>query len=221
MTERIKSAYVDYQKGMSRKDIASKYGVSYKTVCRWVSRYFTSVTPVIKKPKKKKVGAPPQNRNAVVTGEHETIWADQLSDDEIALFESLNLDPLAQINMDIRLLTIRERRMLSYLQELREKREIKEYNRHYALQDVDTVENMDGKSVIIPESSMRLIEYEESEKILMDKIIRIEEALTRVQDSKIKAITKKHEMISEWSADKKEPVIIIDDIRKVKKGEKA
>jgi uncharacterized protein YjcR len=52
------------------------------------------------------------NRNALKTGEYETIFADVLETDELQLFNSVETEYLRQLDEEIRLTTIRERRML-------------------------------------------------------------------------------------------------------------
>ncbi|TEB06130.1 hypothetical protein Psch_03172 [Pelotomaculum schinkii] len=65
-------------------------------------------------------GAPPANKNALKTGEHEAIWKDMLDEDELDLYEQIETDPLAQIVDTIRLLSLRERRMVQRIQKLKE-----------------------------------------------------------------------------------------------------
>lgn len=71
----------------------------------------------------KSTGAPPEkmkkNKNAVTTGEHEAIWMDTLDKKERVLFDSIRTDPLEQINNGIKLLEIRERRMMLRIQEIK------------------------------------------------------------------------------------------------------
>jgi uncharacterized protein YjcR len=146
-------------------------------------------------------GAPKRNKNAVRTGEHETIWLDQMSAAEREMFQSINTDPLAQIDENIRLLTYRERRMLSYLNELRQQKELVETKSVFAVKDMPAIgEVYDEKSgtsskIQIKKPEKVLVSFEESRKFLMDKIIRIEEALTRVQEKKIKAINAKQNLL--------------------------
>ena len=61
---------------------------------------------------------PPGNKNAVTTGEYETIMWDYLDDDEKELFDSIETDPLYQIDITIRELSIRQRRMMKRIKRL-------------------------------------------------------------------------------------------------------
>ncbi|MFP3393438.1 terminase, partial [Brevibacillus sp. SIMBA_076] len=57
-------------------------------------------------------GAPKGNRNSVRTGEYESIMFDYMDETEKELFEQIETDPLYQIELTIRELSIRERRMM-------------------------------------------------------------------------------------------------------------
>ncbi len=56
--------------------------------------------------------APKGNKNSVRTGEYETIMWDFLNEDERQLFGEIETDPLFQIDLTIRELSLRERRMM-------------------------------------------------------------------------------------------------------------
>lgn len=147
--------------------------------------------------------APPRNTNAVVTGEYQTIWLDMIDDTEKKLLNAIDTDPIAQLDEDIRLLTLRERRMLKNLNDLREQDGILETKKEYGLiktpKIVNLIDEKTGKTERIKteEREMALVGIEENHKLLIDKILRVEEALTRVQTAKTKAIESKHKIISD------------------------
>lgn len=62
MKENWELAYEDYKKGLKRKEIAEKYGVSINTVKSWKSRHWNALEGA---PPKKKKGAPLNNKNAL------------------------------------------------------------------------------------------------------------------------------------------------------------
>ncbi len=62
MKENWELAYEDYKKGLKRKEIAQKYGVSINTVKSWKSRHWNTLEGA---PPKKKKGAPLNNKNAL------------------------------------------------------------------------------------------------------------------------------------------------------------
>lgn len=63
-------------------------------------------------------GGPARNNKTLKIGEHETIWLDVLEDDERGLVGRIQTGPMDQLNDEITLLTIRERRMLQRIQQL-------------------------------------------------------------------------------------------------------
>lgn len=187
-------------------------------------------------------GAPPGNKNAacphrpdgyrrntngVITGEYQTIWLDTMDSDEQALFDAIDTDPLVQINDDIRLLTYRERRMLTYLNDLKVQKELAEQKDVYEMQMqpviTEVYDEMTGKThqEKITQQKKVLVEQTRTTKMLIDKILRVEEALTRVQEKKIRAIESKHRiMAATLPDDKDDEVVIVDDLE-VKKDDES
>lgn len=184
MNENAKLAYEDYKKGMKYKEIAEKHKVSISTVKSWASRYWKQkgCNPKEKVATKKKKGAPignknatgpPGNKNAVTTGEFENIFFDTLEKDELNLIKSIELEKRKLLEQEIQLLTVRERRMLKRIEDLKKSKEV--------VIDTET-HGTQG------DSEVSLVNYESK----LNKIQNIEEALTRVQDKKQKAIDTLH-----------------------------
>lgn len=184
MNENAKLAYEDYKKGMKYKEIAEKHKVSISTVKSWASRYWKQkgCNPKEKVATKKKKGAPignknatgpPGNKNAVTTGEFENIFFDTLEKDELNLIKSIELEKRKLLEQEIQLLTVRERRMLKRIDDLKKSKEV--------VIDTET-HGTQG------DSEVSLVNYESK----LNKIQNIEEALTRVQDKKQKAIDTLH-----------------------------
>lgn len=138
-------------------------------------------------------GAPPKhNKNAVTTGEHETIFEEFLSDEEKDIYSIMSDDPFFIMSEEVRLLKIRQRRMMlrikniedgltesefEYLQELRGK--------------ADFLDNPKKKSK--PELIVTSMKEKIARKI--DDVLRIEDALTRVSNQLQKAIKQLNELI--------------------------
>ncbi|MFA9457417.1 phage terminase small subunit [Halalkalibacter sp. AB-rgal2] len=144
--------------------------------------------------------APPGNKNAVTTGEYETIFEDVLTEEEVEMFAHVDTTPLTQVDENIRLLSIRERRMLQRIKAVIEGMSEKERR---VLQEriekkvpVEVYDEKRGETKIIQTCKSELVttELEETEYRKIDDVIKLEEALTRVQDKKLKAIKLKHEM---------------------------
>lgn len=116
--------------------------------------------------------ARPGNKNAVTTGEFESIFFDTLDKEELSLVDKTPFEKMDLLKQEIQLLTVRERRMLKRIEVLKEK-------------DMTIVSLKSGT-----EKGMdtELNEYEGT----LGQIQNIEEALTRVQDKKQKAIDLLH-----------------------------
>ncbi|GIO36216.1 hypothetical protein J41TS12_10770 [Paenibacillus antibioticophila] len=148
-------------------------------------------------------GGPPGNKKAVTTGEYETIWMDALEEDEQELVEQIDTDPVQQADEAIKLLTIRERRMLQRIGKLmaglteKQRRVLYELK---AIKEAMTVhDEKTGITKTIPVTRHDLVEsqIEETSYRAIEDIIALEEALTRVQDKKLKAIELKNRLQDE------------------------
>ncbi|GAA0390420.1 phage terminase small subunit [Paenibacillus motobuensis] len=151
-------------------------------------------------------GGPKGNKKAVTTGEYETIWMDALEEDEQELIDQVDTDPIQQADEAIKLLTIRERRMLQRIGKLmnglteKQRRVLSELK---GIKDVMTVhDEKSGITKTIPVTRTEMVEseIEETEFRPIDDIIKLEEALTRVQDKKIKAILLKDRLLDQEKA---------------------
>lgn len=148
-------------------------------------------------------GGPPRNKKAVTTGEFETIWMDALEEDEQDLVDQVDTDPIQQADEAIKLLSIRERRMLQRIGKLmngltEKKRRV--LNELKGIKDVLTVhDEMSGITKTIPVTRTEMVEsqVEETEYRAIDDILKIEDALTRVQAQKLKAVKLMNHLIDD------------------------
>ncbi|MCV0026921.1 phage terminase small subunit [Bacillus subtilis] len=145
--------------------------------------------------------APKGNKNSVRTGEYESILFDFMDDTEKELFGQIETDPLYQIDITIRELSLRERRMMQRISRI--ENGLNETQRR-VLQQLrkvkDIVPTKDQKTGLVKHQALmneRLVvtEIEEVSEPSVDKILRLEEAMTRVTDKRLKAIRQKYEMI--------------------------
>lgn len=144
-------------------------------------------------------GPPPKNKNALKTGEYETIWLDTLDEEERVLFDVIETDELLLIEENIRLLTIRERRMLKHIDSLKNELSDKErrvLQERRNIKEPLQVEDTDGtkKTVMRNQPQMVITQIEETESRKIEDIMSVEDALTRIQDKKLKAIKMKYEI---------------------------
>jgi uncharacterized protein YjcR len=146
-------------------------------------------------------GGPVGNKKAVATGEFESIWMDALEEDEQELVLQVETDPIRQVNESILLLSIRERRIMKRIQNLRNAlsdKQRKVLQERITVKDVQTVHDEKTgltKSVIVPIDKLVTTKVEESDIRVIDDLLRLEEALTRVQDKKLKAIDLKNRFV--------------------------
>ncbi|AOP16190.1 terminase [Bacillus licheniformis] len=144
--------------------------------------------------------APKGNKNSVRTGEYETIMWDFLNEDERQLFGEIETDPLYQIDLTIRELSLRERRMMQRINRIQNGLSEKQRRVLQQMRKVkDIVQTPDKNGLVkpVPVMNERLVvtEIEETEMRAIDDILNIEEALTRVTDKRLKAIRRKYDMI--------------------------
>ncbi|PRS78131.1 terminase [Bacillus sp. GBSW2] len=148
--------------------------------------------------------APKGNRNSVRTGEYESIMFDYMDDTEKELFEQIETDPLYQIELTIRELSIRERRMMHRIMKYEngltdnQRRVLQQLRK---TKDVAPSTSENGVVKYVPIINERLVvtEVEETQLPVIDRILEIEEALTRVTDKRLKAIRQKHDIMKTMS----------------------
>lgn len=208
MGEEIRNqAFEDYKKGMKYKDIAEKYGVSLSAVKSWAARYWKKdgCNQDEKKlqPKRKKVATrtkgaqpenrnaaghggtgPPGNKNALKTGEFEALFFNTLEPEERRLIVAMPTDKESLLLHEIQLLTVREKRMLQRIEDVRST----------AAESGKDGEFVPGMTIVKRQSGIDkdketdLKEYQGK----LGQIQAIEDALTRVQARKQKAIDSLH-----------------------------
>ncbi len=186
---RIEQAKAMYLEGQKLVEIASQLNLPEGTVRRWKCTHKWDNERSDKKsersqkrkrgaqPKNQNAignngGAPENNKNAVTTGEFETLFFDCLDLEEKMLVEAVSLDKEQLLLQEIQLLTVRERRMLKRIEDLRQT-------------DFTTVSKKTG----IEKGKMTDLSEEHA---TLERIQNIEDALTRVQARKQAAIDSLH-----------------------------
>ena len=202
--KRIEQAKGMYLKGMKLVEIASQLNLPEGTVRRWKSTHRWDNERSDKKSersdKKKRGGqpgnqnatGPPENKNALKTGEFETLFFDCLDPEEKRLTEMVVPDKEQLLLQEIQLLTVRERRMLKRIEML------KNVERPFAPEDDQENGGIEkalpGMSVTKYKAGMEkgkptlLREYEG----ILGQIQSVEDALTRVQARRQRAIETLH-----------------------------
>lgn len=129
-------------------------------------------------------GAPKGNRNGLSTGEHVRITYDTLTDSEKVVFgqavHAVEIgDYTGQTSTNLAILIIREQRMLRMIEELRNRSE-----RGMIVDESVSGSNTAGTG----RNALRSTHQTATAKPVEDRILRIEEALTRVQQTKQKIL---------------------------------
>ncbi|MEX1562801.1 phage terminase small subunit, partial [Enterococcus sp. C52] len=119
-----------YEEGLKYKEITEKLSIPLNTLKSWRKRYdwqrggaTLRVQPnnrgapkgnqnAIGNKGNSRASPPVGNKNALKTGEYETIFFETLSDEEKDIYSSLNDDPSLVLSEEIRLLKIRQLRMM-------------------------------------------------------------------------------------------------------------
>lgn len=179
--------YREHGGKITNREIANLLGEDEKVIAVWKGRDKWNVVQHSKKrcTTKKKGGqpgnknavghggtGPPRNKNAVTTGEFEALLFDYLDPEEKELAAAVPKDKERLLLQEIQLLTIRERRMLKRIEDLRQT-------------DFTTVKKKKG---IEKDKQTDLNE----DHATLGKIQSVEDALTRVQARKQRAIEALH-----------------------------
>jgi len=138
-----------------------------------------------------------QNKNAVSTGEYETIWMDTLTDEEQQLLPKVKHEVIDLIDDDIKLIEIRIRRMMQRIADLADV--------DYAIVEKSHKEGITAKGEV---------DYTVTKtEATLDKIQNIEEALTRVQGKKTQLLKLKYQVENDEAPDSVDVDVYIDAIR--------
>ncbi|EOK13697.1 phage terminase small subunit [Enterococcus faecalis] len=191
------------------KELASELNVSdsqirkWKSVDKWAEELKGNVTnkggapPGNKNAKGNKGGSPPKgNKNAIKTGEYETIFADMLSDEEKDIYSNLNDDPFFILEEEIRILKIRQYRMLKRIKDAEAGLNDEEVERLQQLRKVKEPSVIDGKMVTVKREVLKDVQVTRKTFRKLDDILAIEEALTRISNQLTKAIKQQNALLA-------------------------
>ncbi len=190
-SNKISKIKKDYMSGRTYKQIAEKHDVTYNEVLYLVKKKQWKRDSNLSKVKKGNQnakgnkggpGAEKGNTRALKTGEYETIYDDLLTDEEKAIMKQQELyDKKYQIISEIKILSIRERRILKKIQDLQNGKEMsivrmsKSSSNNVSYRDNGTLTTTEA------ESTLNIVQ-------------RLEEALTRVQEAKRRYIDSYHKI---------------------------
>ncbi|EMD7416199.1 small subunit of terminase, partial [Enterococcus faecalis] len=136
------------------------------------------------------------NKNAIKTGEYETIFADMLSDEEKDIYSNLNDDPFFILDEEIRILKIRQYRMLKRIKDAEAGLNDEEVERLQQLRKVKEPSVIDGKMVTVKREVLKDVQVTRKTFRKLDDILAIEEALTRISNQLTKTIKQQNALLA-------------------------
>lgn len=145
---------------------------------------------------------PVGNKNALKTGEYETIFYKTLSDEEKDIYSNLNNDPSFVLSEEIRLLKIRQLRMMKRIKEAESGLNDEEIDRLQQLRKIKTPIEKDGRKLEIKREVMQDVQISRKTYRKIDDILSIEDALTRISNQLTKAIKQLNALATEESRNK-------------------
>ncbi|WVE60690.1 phage terminase small subunit [Enterococcus faecium] len=149
-----------------------------------------------------KASPPKRNKNALKTGEYETIFFDTLSDEEKDIYSSLDDDTSFVLSEEIRLLKIRQLRMMKRIKEAESGLNDEEVNNLQQMRKIKTPIEKDGKKLEIKREVMQDVQVSRKTYRKIDDILSIEDALTRISNQLTKAIKQLNALATEESRNK-------------------
>lgn len=145
---------------------------------------------------------PVGNKNALKTGEYETIFFETLSEEEKDIYSSLNDDPSFVLSEEIRLLKIRQFRMMKRIQQAEAGLNDEEVERLQQLRKIKTPIEKNGKKLEIKHEVMQDVQISRKTHRKIDDILSIEDSLTRISNQLAKAIKQMNELyMNEYRTD--------------------
>lgn len=186
----IEKIEIDYKNGLTYKELAKKYKISFNQVTylvkknKWQRESNLSVTHLGNQNAVGNSGGPGAeegNKRALTTGEYETIFFDVLSEEEKSIYKKLEIDNKRTcIEQEYKMLCIREYRILKRIKQIQDKE--KDMNierivkRQYSSNSSNETETVtEAINVITP-------------------LQKLEDSLTRIEDAKRKCLDSLHRM---------------------------
>ncbi|EAD8780255.1 hypothetical protein MO163_001903 [Listeria monocytogenes] len=138
--------------------------------------------------------APIGNKNAVTTGEFETISWEFLTERERQLYDSMDDNLITRTNQTIRDLEIRKYRMMERIANIEKSMSDVEKSTLKQLRDKEYIGEKGGKKVRIVRQELVTVEEREKITAKIDRILNIENSLTNVTNQLIRAIKQRSDL---------------------------
>lgn len=192
MTEQeLKKVKKDYMQGLKYKDIQEKHNITDNQL-----RYLIQSNKWKRKSNRSKVqkgnqnakgnkggpGAGKKNQNAVKTGEYQTIYDDLLTDEEKQILKQFEMeDKKTHILSELKILTIRERRIFKRIQDLQKGKDL----------NITRITKCNSQGLEYKTNGTSTTTEAESTINITQKL---EEALTRIQEAKRRYLDSYHKI---------------------------
>ncbi|EAO7438448.1 hypothetical protein DP375_11080 [Listeria monocytogenes] len=138
--------------------------------------------------------APPGNKNAVTTGEFETLSWEFLTEREQQLYENMDGNLVTHINRTIRELEIRKRRMMERIANIEKSISDVEISTLKQLREKEYIGEKNGKKVVLHRQELVTVEERERVTAKIDRILSIENSLNNVTSQLIRAIKQQSDL---------------------------
>lgn len=191
----------DYLAGVKPKALSEKYDISMNTIKSWIKRYKWGKEDAKQSAPKKAEGAPPKkktgapygnknavgagapvrNKNAEKHGAYSKIYWDTLSEEELSLMQDIPQGEEFQLNQQIAMYTVRERRLLHNIEEFK-----KAVNKGLYVKGIKK-----KKRIVFDEDGEKHTAYEDTNtdtEYAVKSLMVLESELTKVQRAKTKCI---------------------------------
>ncbi len=178
--------------------LAREVGVTAGTIARWRDNGWVQKSKRLGGAPKgsqnaKGHGAPKGSQNGLKTGAYSKIDISTLTPEETHMLLNYDKNPIKLLDFEIGLMLVRQKRMFELLEAVRADRDmITEEISHIAIETVFSPDNPSLK------------EQTKRRQALVDKIIAIEEALTKVQEKVVRAIESRNKLTEKQAEKKKE-----------------
>lgn len=187
----IKKIKKQYDEGMTQAKIAKKNNITISQLRylikkeKWEKRDRSKLLKGNKNAVGNKGGhGTKNNKNAVTTGAYENIFNNVFSEEEKQVFESDNFNKMSELIFELRVLKIRESRILLRIQK------IQDSGRDMHISKIEKVNSQSSRAVA-KESKVETRTIAENND---DQLQRLEDALTRVQEAKRRCIDSLHKI---------------------------
>ncbi|HDZ6879214.1 TPA: hypothetical protein RUJ59_001369 [Listeria monocytogenes] len=138
--------------------------------------------------------APIGNKNAVTTGEYETLSWEFMTERERQLYDSMDGNLVTHINQTIRELEIRKRRMMERIANIEKSMSDVEKSTLKQLRDKEYIGEKDGKKVRLYKQELVTVEEREKVTTKIDRLLSLENSLNNVTNQLIRAIKQQSDL---------------------------